>query len=89
MNPEQFLTQVELEINDHRPAPSGLYSLYLEGTVPKLKRGSLSPTTFKLLAVLTSVDINNGLKTTTWNRIRDRYALFTKGTGPCHPDPRH
>jgi len=79
MTPEQFLNEVSREIDRKRPASPGSYTLELFEGLPLIMNGQTCPKSNKILAHLTSADINNGLTTRMWNRIKDRYAIFTKG----------
>lgn len=81
MNPEHFLNKVQTAIEAIRPAPSGMYSLLLVDGEPKITVGDISRINSQVLAVLTSIDINEGLTPRAWNRIRDRFAIF-QARGP-------
>lgn len=78
MNPEQALTEIGKLIDDLRPATPGLYHVRIDKEQIHIVKDPARTALDGELAILTSLDINEGCSTLMWTRIRDRYALFNK-----------
>lgn len=78
MDPELALNDIEKLLATRRPATPGIYTLRILDKSIVLERGHQAAGIDGILASLTSRDINEGITSQTWNRIRDRYAIFHK-----------
>lgn len=78
MNPEQFLTKVQILLAGAHPVEPGIYTLYLKDDQPLIEHGDKRPNFPNVLALLRSRDINTGLTTHMWTNIHDRFAIFQK-----------
>lgn len=78
MNPEQALTHIGKLLDDLRPATSGLYHLRIIDKQITIDKDPARTELDGELAVLTSLDINEGCSKLMWHRIHDRFAIFQK-----------
>lgn len=72
------LTRVQQLIKEICPAPGGTYCLYAENDELKICSRKQTPTTYTVIALLNSRDINDGLTAQTWNYIEATIRTLTK-----------